>query len=203
MSFAPRSPDDIVALIAAHPLAWVISRDFDATPLPLLAECDGEGRLVSLFGHYARRNPQVAMFEADAGALILFNGPQDYVSPTLVSNPVWGATWNYATLRITSDIAFMPDETDTALRQLAAHLEPPGAWQVDAMGKRYNRMIHDIVAFRATVKSCEAVFKLGQDEADGSFAEIVANHPNRDLARAMLDQSNRPGRIANDADAPP
>ena len=192
MSFAPRSPDDIVALIAAHPLAWVASRDFDATPLPLLAECDGQGRLVSLFGHYARRNPQVAAFQADPRALILFNGPQDYVSPTLVSNPVWGATWNYATVRITADIAFVPEETDAALRQLAAHLEPEGGWQVDAMGERYDRMIHEIVAFRATVTSCEAVFKLGQDESDSSFAEIVAGHPNRALARAMLDQGDRP-----------
>jgi transcriptional regulator len=191
MSFAPRSPDDIVALIAAHPLAWVVSRDFDATPLPLLAECDGEGRLVSLFGHYARRNPQVAAFEADPHALILFNGPQGYVSPTLVSNPVWGATWSYATLRIVADIAFVPHETDLALRQLAAHLEPQGGWQVDAMGDRYDRMIDHIVAFRATVTSCEAVFKLGQDEADHTFAEIVSGHPNRELSRAMLDQSDR------------
>jgi transcriptional regulator len=190
MSFTPRSPDDVVALIAAHPLAWVISRDFDATPLPLLAECDAQGRLVSLFGHYARRNPQVDAFEADPRALILFNGPQGYVSPTLVSNPIWGATWNYATLRLTADIAFVPSETDTALRQLAAHLEPAGGWQVDAMGDRYHRMIHEIVAFRATVTSCEAVFKLGQDEAAGTLAEIVASHPNRALARAMLDQSD-------------
>jgi len=146
-----------------------------------------------LFGHYARRNPQVAAFEADPRALILFNGPQGYVSPTLVSNPVWGATWNYATLRIVADIAFVPGETDTALRQLAAHLEPQGGWQVDAMGDRYDRMIDHIVAFRATVTSCEPVFKLGQDEADATFAEIVASHPNRDLARTMLDQSNRPG----------
>jgi transcriptional regulator len=169
----------------------VVSRDFDATPLPLLAECDGQGRLVSLFGHYARRNPQVAMFEADPHALILFTGPQGYVSPSLVSNPVWGATWNYATLRIVAEIAFVPSETDTALRQLAAHLEPRGGWQVDAMGDRYDRMIHEIVAFRATVSACEAVFKLGQDEADGTLAEIIAGHPNRDLARAMCDQSDR------------
>jgi transcriptional regulator len=191
MSFAPHAPADIAALIAAHPLAWVVSRDFNATPLPLLAECDGEGRLVSLFGHYARGNPQVAAFEADPHALILFNGPQGYVSPRLVSNPIWGATWNYATLRIVAEIAFVASETDAALRQLAAHLEPEGGWQVDAMGDRYDRMIEHIVAFRATVTSCEAVFKLGQDEADGTFAEIVAGHPNRDLARAMRYQGDR------------
>ncbi|MBB3912577.1 FMN-binding negative transcriptional regulator [Sphingomonas desiccabilis] len=188
MSFAPRGPADVVSLIAAHPLAWVVSRDFDATPLPLLAECDAEGRLVSLFGHYARRNPQVAAFEQDSGALILFTGPQGYVSPTLVSKPQWGPTWNYAAVRIVADIAFVPEETDAALRRLAAHLEPDGGWQVEAMGERYPRLIEQVVAFRATVVSCEATFKLAQDEADETFAEIVRGHPDQQLVRAMLDQ---------------
>jgi transcriptional regulator len=193
MSFAPQSPADVVSLIAAHPLAWVVSRDFDATPLPLLAECDAEGRLVSLFGHYARRNPQVATFEQDPGALILFAGPQGYVSPTLVSKPQWGPTWNYAALRIVADIAFVPEETDAALRRLAAHLEPDGGWQVEAMGERYDRLIEHIVAFRATVASCEATLKLAQDETDDTFAEIVRGHPDEQLVRAMLGQgSGRP-----------
>jgi transcriptional regulator len=190
MSFAPRSPQDVVALIAADPLAWVISRDFAATPLPLLAECDAEGRLISLLGHYARRNPQVAMFERDPAALILFAGPQGYVSPTLVSKPRWGATWNYAAVRIVADIAFVPAENDAALHRLATHLEPEGAWQVEAMGERYATLIEHIVAFRATVTACEATFKLGQDEADDTFAEIVRGHPDRRLARAMLDQGS-------------
>jgi transcriptional regulator len=190
MSFEPRSASDVVALIGAHPLAWVVSRDFDATPLPLLAECDAEGRLVSLFGHYARRNPQVAAFERDPGALILFAGPQGYVSPTLVSKPQWGPTWNYAALRIVADIAFVPAETDASLRRLAAHLEPDHGWQVEAMGDRYDHLIEHIVAFRATVVSCEAMFKLGQDEGDETFAEIVRGHSDPQLVRAMIEQGS-------------
>ena len=194
MSFAPQSHADVVALIAAHPLAWLVSRDFDAMPLPLLAECDAEGRLVSLFGHIARRNPQVAVWERDPGALILFNGPQAYVSPTLVSKPDWGATWNYAVLRIAAEIAFVPAETDTSLRRLAAHLEPEGGWHVDAMGERYHQLIGQIVAFRATVTACQATFKLGQDEADETFTEIVCGHPDPQLVAAMRVQGrSRPG----------
>jgi transcriptional regulator len=189
MSFLPGSARDVVALIAAHPLAWVVSRDFDATPLPLLAECDDEGRLVSLFGHCSRRNPQVAVLERDPAVLILFSGPQGYVSPTLVSNSQWGATWNYAAVRIVADLQFVPAETDASVRRLAEHLEADGAWSVDAMGERYDLLIEHIVAFRATVRSCEATFKLGQDETDGTFAEIVRNHPNADLVRAMLAQA--------------
>lgn len=190
MSFSPGSAHDVVALIAEHPLAWVVSRDFDATPLPLLTECDNEGRLVSLFGHCARRNPQVAVLERDPTVLILFSGPEGYVSPTLVSNSQWGATWNYAAVRIVADLQFVPVETDASVRRLAEHLEPDSAWRVDAMGKRYDLLIEHIVAFRATVRSCEATFKLGQDETEETFAEIVRNHANKDLVRAMLAQAN-------------
>jgi transcriptional regulator len=189
MSFSPHAASDVVALIAAYPLAWVVSRDFDATPLPLLAECDADGRLVALFGHYARRNPQVAAFERDPAALILFRGAQGYVSPTLVSAPHWGATWNYAAVRIVADLAFVPAETDASVRRLATHLEPDGAWSVAAMGVRYDALIDHIVAFRATVRSCEATFKLGQDETDATFDEIVRNHPDVDLVGAMRAQA--------------
>lgn len=189
MSFTPRSPADVTALIGAYPLAWVVSTDFDATPLPLLAECDAEGRLVSLFGHYARRNPQVGVFERDGSALILFNGPQGYISPALVSNPTWGPTWNYAVIRIVADLVFVPDETDASLRRLSAHLEADGAWEVERMGVRYELLAQHIIAFRAKVRSCEAMYKLGQDEADPTFSEIIRGHRDSDLARMMVEQA--------------
>lgn len=188
MTFAPRRPRDIVALIDRNPLAWVVSRDFDATLLPLLAECDAAGTLTSLLGHYPWRNPQVAAFGADGSALILFGGPQGYVSPTLVSEPAWGPTWNYAALRIVADVEFVPAETETALRRLSGHMEPDGAWRVEAMGTRFHRLATKVVAFRATILSCEATFKLGQDESDEAFADIVGRHADAGLVRAMQDQ---------------
>lgn len=188
MSFEPRSPADILALIAAYPLAWVVSTDFDATLLPLLAECDADGNLVSLFGHYARRNPQVAAFERDGSALLLFTGVQGYISPTLVSKPTWGPTWNYAAVRIVADLAFVPTETDASLRALTRHLHPDGEWQVERMGPRYADLARHVTAFRAVVRSCEATFKLGQDESDQTLGEIVAGHPDQHLAQAMLHQ---------------
>ena len=75
MSFVPRAPGEIAALIHGHPLAWVASRDLDATLLPLIVECDAYGTPVALVGHYPRRNPQVAAFNRDPHALILFTGP--------------------------------------------------------------------------------------------------------------------------------
>ncbi len=56
--YLPRSHRDVVALVGTHPLAWVVSRDFQATLLPQLAETDNEGSLPALLGHIPVRNPQ-------------------------------------------------------------------------------------------------------------------------------------------------
>ena len=188
--FVPRETGDVAALIAAYPLAWIVSTGptgFVSTPLPLLAECDGEGRVAALFGHFAKRNPHVAALEADPRAAILFQGAQGYVSPRLVSRPAWGPTWNYAVVRFEAEVTFVPAETPSAVERLAAHLEGtgPGAWTVAEMGARAAPMLEHIVAFRARVLSEQATFKLGQDEGAQTFAEIVARHPDAALADAM------------------
>ena len=190
MNVFDAEPQDIVALIAAYPLAWVVSGgpgDFAASPLPLLGETDVEGRIVSLFGHFARSNPQVAALERDPRATILFQGPQGYISPTLVSNPTWGATWNYAVARFEVDIAFLPEETGESVWQLARAVEkdnvPP--WTPAAMAHRYDELIQHIVAFRATVRADSVRFKLGQDERPETFDEIVRGLGEGDLAAWM------------------
>jgi transcriptional regulator len=190
VSFVPLSPAEIGALIRDHPLAWVVSGDRDATLLPLIAECGADGTPVALVGHYPRRNPQLAAFERDPQALILFRGPEGYVSPRLVSNPTWGATWNYAALRIVATLAFVPEETEDALRRLAAQLEPAGGWRPEQMGARFDELARHVVAFRARIVSCEPQFKLGQDERAATFAEIVAGHSDAALVAAM--RRNRP-----------
>lgn len=190
--FAPRASGDLAALVAAYPLAWVVARSGAAapTPLPLLAECDDEGRIVALFGHMALRNPLQAALVADAGAQVLVQGPQGYVSPRLVSKPDWGPTWNYAVARFETRVEFVPEETDAALVRLAAHLEAgqPEPWTVDRMGPRYAQLRAHIVAFRAHVLAVDATFKLGQDESPASFGEILAHHDDAALVAWMRGQ---------------
>ncbi len=186
--YLPRSHRDMVALVNAHPLAWLISRDFQATLLPLLAETDDEGSLRALLGHIPVRNPQRLALERDPDALILFLGPNGYISPRLVSDPVWGPTWNYAAVRVRARVEFVEHETDAALRLLAAHLEPGGGWSVERMGARYERLRQHVVAFHAFVEEADARFKLGQDEHVTTFAEITARLPDGELVELMRGQ---------------
>lgn len=181
----------IADLIEANPLAWVTSRAGEtsiATPLPLVGDYDSEGRLTALIGHFALANRQVAALRADPRALILFSGPQAYISPKHVANRSWAPTWNYSVARFDCHVAFDPDANDTALRLLTAKMEAMcgDGWTIDEVGSpRYDVMKTHIIAFRAEILACDATFKLGQDERAGDFDTIIAGLEDTQLVTWM------------------
>jgi transcriptional regulator len=188
--YEPRDPSDVTRLVEAYPLCWIVTGgagDRLATPLPLLPEADDEGVVRSLLGHIPRAHPQCVALEGDPRATILCTGPQGYVSPRLVSNPTWGPTWNYAVCRFEVDVQFVPDEIDAALSRLAEALEGSGAgaWTTGRMGPRYEQLKPRIIAFRAHIRETHARFKLGQDENELTFGEIVEGHADAELAEWM------------------
>ena len=184
--FAPRSERDIVDLIDAYPLAWVVSSsgtEFQAAPLPLLADCDATGAVVRLVGHMARANPLRAQLEADPRALVLFQGPQGYMSPAWVPDRSWAPTWNYVTVQFEVDIRFRPDATDRAIERLVEKMEAgrERPWSPCEMGDRYARLREAIIAFDAEVRSTRARFKLGQDERPEMLDALIAGSPDAEL----------------------
>ncbi|WP_035709047.1 FMN-binding negative transcriptional regulator [Niveispirillum irakense] len=189
--FRPREDAQIADLIRQYPLAWVTARGATpaaASPLPLLADVDGQGRVVTLLGHMARTNPLVAALEADPRALILFQGPQSYISPNWAGERTWGPTWNYAVITIEAEIQLRPDLNDHALERLVNAVEQNHhqPWKVAEMGPRYEKLVQYIVAFEAKVTRLDARFKLGQDERPEIFANILdALGPDDELAGWM------------------
>ena len=184
------SDADVAALVADYPLAWVMPRGADATQphlLPLLARTDATGRLVALIGHMGRRNPLVRAFAQSPDALILFTGPQGYISNAGISNPRWAPTWAYAQLRIEATVTLEPEGGDAALLALveAMDAEEKTGWRPQDVGPRYRAMEQAIIAFHADVTRVEARFKLGQDEPVDTLREILAHHPDAALVRWM------------------
>lgn len=193
--WSPRNPSEIASLVAQHPLAWVVSAApaFQATPLPLVADLGEGGGVEALVGHFALRNPQVEALKAEPRAMVLFQGASGYISPELVTQPQWAPTWNYAVARFEVEVQFAPEDNGAALDRLIVHMEGdgPARWSVDRMGERYEPMARHIIAFRAKVLSCDATFKLGQDERPESLSQILAGHPDAALTAAMR-EANRP-----------
>jgi transcriptional regulator len=205
--FAAREPGDVAFLARAHPLAWVVSLGSEgllATPLPLLAHTDADGRLAALEGHYARSNPQVTALRADPRALLLWMGPQGYVSPSWMADRTQAPTWNYASAQCRVRIHF--DDDPDALR---AHLESlvaaheagrPRPWRPEEMGARYDTLAARIVSFRAEPTQVDARFKLGQDERHDVYADILQGLQRPGGAPALCDWMRRfnPGRPDRD-----
>lgn len=190
MTYPTGTAQDLLKLIGEHPLAWLVSGHegrFRAAPLPLLAETGASGELVSLFGHCSRKNPLVEAFRADPRGLVLFSGPQGYLSPALVSDPVWVPTWNYAVAAIEVDVAFVEEETRASVVQLAEALEAdrPEPWTIERAGQRVGPMLERIIAFHARVLTVHATFKMGQDESLTALAELISGTGNADLAGWM------------------
>jgi transcriptional regulator len=192
MTFEPRSQADVVRLIEEYPLAWVVSvgsSGFGATPLPLLAETNGEGHVIALFGHFALGNPHVAMLRSSPRATVLFMGPEGYISPEAVSQPGWAPTWNYAVAQFDVDIEFVPEETGAAVDRLVRKMERDRTqpWTIARMGPRYDRMVTKIIGFRAHVRTTRGRFKLGQDESKQTLSELLATVDDAALLHWMKD----------------
>ncbi|HWU95062.1 MAG TPA: FMN-binding negative transcriptional regulator [Sphingomonas sp.] len=191
--FAPRRPGDVAAMIREEVLGLVTTHDdqgFITTPLPLLAEVDEAGEVTALIGHFATANPHVARARATPRAQVSFFGPHGYISPSMVSKPDWGPTWNYRLAQFEVEIEFQPGNEDQAIRALAAAVEGTGDgdWTVERMGARYASLVEHVIAFRAQVIRSSARFKLGQDESATSFREIVSALGDTALSRAMRAQ---------------
>jgi transcriptional regulator len=89
--FARFSAQDVRALISAYPLAWVIAPGAgEASLLPLVADAaNADAAVTERVGHLARSNPLYRALCAASRALILFQGPQCYISPDQVGRRDW------------------------------------------------------------------------------------------------------------------
>lgn len=190
-------PGAVTAFVRDQKFALVLSRGAGGTmtsPLPLLVETEEEGAVTSFIGHFARANPQLDLVRHDPRATILFQGPHAYIPPGWISQPDWAPTWNYAFAQFDVEIQLLPGEEAAAIRALATALEGdrPDSWRVEALGPRFQALATHVVAFRARVLTATARFKLGQDESDEGFGEIIAALGDCPLSRMMV--QHRPAR---------
>ncbi|HEY0686020.1 MAG TPA: FMN-binding negative transcriptional regulator [Steroidobacter sp.] len=207
--FAARSDADLLRLVQSQPLAWVISGsaaedNFRATLLPILVETGADGRIERLVGHFARSNDQFKLLMQNPKAVMLVLGTNGYISPSWMHDKTQAPTWNYASAQFFVDVEFFeqPEAIEAHLRQLVNTMEgqasresDTSAWKVDDMGSRYASLSRGVIGFRAKVRNVRAKFKLGQDERDDVFRDIMAglSHGGSAELRTWMSDFN-PGR---------
>lgn len=170
-----------------------------ASHLPLLLRPE-EGRYGTLYGHLARANPHWQVLAEGTEALVMFNGPDAYVSPSWYPAKAEHGkvvpTWNYIAVHAYGRAEVFDDAE--RLRSLLAglterHESPrPQPWAVDDAPQDYIAgMLRAVVGFALPIERLEGKWKLGQNRSEADRRGVhdgLANSTDprdRDLAQRM------------------
>jgi transcriptional regulator len=179
-----RQPDRqaIHDLIEAHALAILVTDiggRMQATHVPVVLDRnhDSWGRLRF---HLARANPVSQVLDGGREVLMIFSGPQCYVSPDWYDSEQQVPTWNYAAVHVYGKPIPMDDATlCRQLNDLSASQEtrlPKPAWTTAKLAqKRYAKMRCAIAGFAMPIDFIEGKWKMNQNrQATDREAVIVA-----------------------------
>jgi transcriptional regulator len=185
------------AAIAAHPLGLLITHGSDglaANSVPFLIDTK-PGAPGTLHAHVARAN-RLWQTAADTEVLVVFQGPQAYVSPGWYpSKAATGKvvpTWNYVMVQARGRLRAIEDPT--ALHALVSRLTrtheaaQPQPWAVtDAPADYIDSMLRAIVGIEIEVATLTGKWKVSQNRSASDRAGVAEGlaHDDSESARAM------------------
>lgn len=189
-------------LIEQTPLASVVSHGgagLLASHLPVLLARE-EGEFGTLYGHFARANPQWRELSDGGEELLIFQGAEAYVSPSFYPSKAEHGkvvpTWNYQAVHAYGR-AELFDERERLLAlvsRLSQRHEQGRAqpWAVsDAPAEYIDSLLRAIVGFALPIARIEGKWKLSQNKDAQDFAGVQrgvaqsARPAERRLAEAM------------------
>jgi transcriptional regulator len=148
-----------------------------ATHLPFLLDAE-RGPHGTLLAHMARANPQWRSFVSGQPALVVFQGPHAYISPSWYEPSAPSVpTWNYAAVHAYGVPRIM-EERD-ALRAMLGRLvdtheamfERP--WRMELPEDYLDHMMRAIVGFEIEIARLEGKFKLSQNRPVADQRHVV------------------------------
>jgi transcriptional regulator len=178
--------DDIAqmhALMRARPFAALVSAGaagLYATHLPTVLK--EEGPFGTIECHLARANPHWKDLAAGGEALMIFQGPDAYVTPNWYPSKAEHGktvpTWNYAVVHAYGRPAVMQDKDwlrrhvgELTAQQEAGEARP---WAVtDAPESYVDVMLRGIVGFRFAIARLEGKWKMSQNREMRDRAGVV------------------------------
>lgn len=192
-------------LIRTHPLGLLITAGpggLQANPVPFLVDA-AEGPHGRLRAHLARPNPQVGDLAAVDTCLVVFQGPQHYITPS------WYATkretgkvvptWNYVTVQVRGRPTIIEDAVwlRRQLDELTEHQEQDRAapWAVDDAPARFVAgQIKGIVGLTIPIDRIDGKWKVSQNRSASDRAGVAAglsdeDGPAQSLAALVAERS--------------
>jgi len=170
-------------MMAKHSFATLITYNdsgIEANHIPLLLN-QSAGKDV-LQGHVAKANPLWKNIANKSEVLIIFNGPNCYISPnyypTKQENGKAVPTWNYVTVQVKGTVSFIHDEhwNLTMLNNLTKKHEANQStpWSVsDAPQEYIDKMLSAIVGLEIDISSISGKWKVSQNHPEVNKQGIV------------------------------
>ena len=181
--FAIKDLHELQQQIIDTRLAMVVThgeQGLQASHLPLLFNPE-QGPNGTLYGHFARGNPQWKELHNGAEALVIFAGADAYVSPGFYPSKAEHGkvvpTWNYVAVHAygTADVF---TEADRLLNLVSALTDRHEAsrqqpWKVtDAPADYIDGMLNAIVGFALPIQRLEGKRKLSQNRSAADIAGV-------------------------------
>ena len=177
--FEESRPEVLHQALHDHPLGLLITQGADASPglsadpVPFMLDLEADGARV-LRGHVARANPLWREARRDTDSLVVFQGPQAYISPSgYAAKAETGKvvpTWNYVMvqargpLRVIDDAAWLHALVTRLTTRHEAALKTP--WAVsDAPDDYIATMLRAIVGIEITLTALTGKWKVSQNRS--------------------------------------
>jgi len=183
-AFAEHDRERLRHFIRSYPLGTLVTATtsgWDANHIPFLV-AQTAGAAATLHGHIARANPLWRDVAPDAQTLVIFHGPNGFISPSWYPSKLENArvvpTWNYAVVHANGMLRFIDDATwlrahvEALTREHEANRDSP--WAVtDAPAEFVDKMVTAIVGVEISVTRWYGKWKMSQNRSAADRVGVV------------------------------
>ena len=205
--FDEKRLDVLQALVRRHPFGLLVTQGTDgpiANGVPFLLDPDGAGGLGTLRGHVARANPVWREAATDVPSLVVFQGPDAYVSPSWYPAKAEHGkvvpTWNYVMVQARGRLRAIDDPAwllQLVTRLTERHEGPRSApWAVgDAPADFVQSLLRAIVGIELELTALTGKWKVTQNRSAADRAGVVGGlqADGGEAAHALAAQVAQPG----------
>lgn len=186
-AFREDNIDTLHAFMREYSFATLVTQhngELLASHLPFLLDAergrDKSGPYGTLKAHMARANPQWRTFAETQEALVIFQGPHTYISPSWYEDDIEQSvpTWNYAVVHaygiphLIEDTIRLYSILQALVQNHEAHFEK--AWTPQPLDDYMQNKMRAIVGFEIPITRLEGKFKLSQNRSTNDQARVVA-----------------------------
>lgn len=208
--FQESRPEELEKVLQEHPLGTLVyttSAGLDATHLPFVhkAEAEACGRL---YAHVARKNSLWQEVAAGAEVLVIFQGPEAYISPNWYPSKhethKMVPTWNYQVVHVRGKIRFVEDPkilrgwVALLTHEQEARAQESKPWKMSDGDKDHiAHLLEQIVGVEIKITQMTGATKMSQNRQERDKAGVIQALRERgaDATAEAVEKGRAPGDV--------